>query len=169
MKIPKHAKKVFSGVIFEVYQWEETNFDGSKAIWEGLKRAPGVQLFVKTKEGKWLLQDEERPGNKRYLLMPGGFMEENETPLEAAKRELLEEAGMTGEFKHLDSIDLSFPRTEWISHFFLVTDAVKIQEPAFDPGERIIPVLLEKEEYLKKIQEKKFLNKHAKNYIQALD
>ncbi|KKP89624.1 MAG: NUDIX hydrolase [Candidatus Moranbacteria bacterium GW2011_GWC2_37_73] len=32
--IPEHAKKVFSGTFFDVYQWEQEMFDGSKKIKE---------------------------------------------------------------------------------------------------------------------------------------
>ena len=38
MKIPKNATKVFSGKTFDVYQWEQEMFDGSKKIFEKLKR-----------------------------------------------------------------------------------------------------------------------------------
>ena len=37
MKVPKQAKRVFKGVIFDVYQWEQEMFDGTKEIFEKLK------------------------------------------------------------------------------------------------------------------------------------
>lgn len=169
MKIPDKAKLIFKGVIFDVYHWEETNFDGSIGIWEGLKRKPGVQLFVQTTEGKWLLQDEARPTGWKFLALPGGQMEEGEDPLISAKRELLEEAGMTGDFTFIDKIQIPAPRTEWDGYFYLVTNAKKIQEPNLDPGEKIKPLLLNFEEYIEKISDNDFSNKQAKNYIQILE
>ena len=32
--IPENAKKVFTGQVFDVYQWEQEMFDGSKATFE---------------------------------------------------------------------------------------------------------------------------------------
>ncbi len=39
MKIPPNAKRVFKGIIFDVYQWQQKMFDGSKETFEMLKRA----------------------------------------------------------------------------------------------------------------------------------
>ena len=43
--IPANAKKVFHGVIFDVYQWEQEMFDGTKEIFEKLKRPDTVVVF----------------------------------------------------------------------------------------------------------------------------
>ena len=45
MKIPKNAKCVFTGIVYDVYQWEETNFDGSPATFEAVKRHDSVQVI----------------------------------------------------------------------------------------------------------------------------
>ena len=42
--IPKNAKKVFGGVIFEVWQWKQKMFDGSYAVFEKLKRPDTVNV-----------------------------------------------------------------------------------------------------------------------------
>ncbi|MEI7603954.1 MAG: hypothetical protein WCJ19_02970 [bacterium] len=36
--IPEDAVKVFSGVIFDVYQWQQLQFDGTYATFEKIKR-----------------------------------------------------------------------------------------------------------------------------------
>lgn len=41
-KIPPHAVRVFKGVIFDVYQWEQMLYDGSTTTFECLKRPDTV-------------------------------------------------------------------------------------------------------------------------------
>lgn len=44
--LPKEAKKVFSGVISEVYQWPQELFDGTTATFEMIKRPDTVKIVV---------------------------------------------------------------------------------------------------------------------------
>jgi hypothetical protein len=41
-KIPSHAHKVFSGVIFDVYQWDQELFNGKIATFEAIQRPSTV-------------------------------------------------------------------------------------------------------------------------------
>ena len=50
--------------------------------------------MVKDTQGRYLLQDRMDPGWPG-LVFPGGHVEKGETPLQAAKRELYEETGIT--------------------------------------------------------------------------
>ena len=43
--IPKDARCVFKGVIFEVWQWEQKMFDGSMATFERIKRPDTVVII----------------------------------------------------------------------------------------------------------------------------
>ena len=47
--MPEHAKKVFSGVMFDVYQWEQEMYDGSTATFEKLTRPDTAQVIPVTK------------------------------------------------------------------------------------------------------------------------
>jgi ADP-ribose pyrophosphatase len=42
VKIPPHASKVFSGIIFDVYQWDQQLFNGKIATFEALTRSSTV-------------------------------------------------------------------------------------------------------------------------------
>ncbi len=55
--IPEHAKKVFSGVIFDVYHWEQEMFDGSRATFEKVKRADTVGVYGVLDDGRILLTE----------------------------------------------------------------------------------------------------------------
>lgn len=46
MKIPSEATKVFDGVIFDVYQWQQKMFDGSIETFEMLKRVSTVGIIA---------------------------------------------------------------------------------------------------------------------------
>src|SRR5688572_30579638 len=59
-----------------------------------MRRAFSVAVFARH-AGKFLLIKHRRLGT---WLPPGGELEEGETPLEAAKRELSEETGLEGHF-----------------------------------------------------------------------
>ena len=50
--LPENAKLVFKGVMFDTYQWEVDGYDGSKRIFEKLKRPDTVMIIPITEEGK---------------------------------------------------------------------------------------------------------------------
>lgn len=136
MDIPPHAKRVFSGVIFDVYHWVETLFDGSTATYEGLRRRESTQIIVIDKEDI-LLAYEKQP------LLPigygffGGHAEDGESPLECAKRELIEETGMICAAWQKLTVYNPEGRIDWKIHLFLARDPKQVQEPKLEPGEHI--------------------------------
>ncbi len=61
-----------------------------------IPKADAINILAVTPEGQLVLTEEYRhPTGKVLLGCPGGYMDPNESPLEAAKRELLEETGYT--------------------------------------------------------------------------
>ncbi|HEY4513381.1 MAG TPA: hypothetical protein VJH06_02610 [Candidatus Paceibacterota bacterium] len=70
--IPDDAKRVFKGVIFDVYQWEQEMYDGTKAIFEKLKRPDTVVVFPVLPDGKIILTEQEQPGKKPFIGATGG-------------------------------------------------------------------------------------------------
>lgn len=135
-KIPDTAKLVFKGVMFDVYQWEQEVFDGTTQIYEALKRANTLQAIC-TKGENILLAEEEQPHKGKFISLLGGRQEENETPEEGIKRELLEEAGLAPKEIVLFKDYNLLTKIDWDWMVFLAKDCEQVAEPRLDPGEKI--------------------------------
>ncbi len=137
MKIPKKAKRVFAGIVYDVYQWKETNFDGTPATFEAVKRHDSVQIMPTTRK-KVFVGREEQPGRKPFYSFFGGRVEKGETPLAAAKRELAEESGMVSDDWVLIETYHVPGRIEWRVHYYVARNARAAHKQQLDPGERIM-------------------------------
>jgi len=74
--------------------------DGRKSDFYIKKDQPAVAIVALTSENKIILTKQYRPGpDKICLELPGGNIEDKQTPLEAAKAELIQETGFTGDFE----------------------------------------------------------------------
>jgi 8-oxo-dGTP pyrophosphatase MutT (NUDIX family) len=85
---------MFRGNFFTVKQQEVTRSDGTVYTAEWVTRTDGVRILAREDTGRLLLTDEYRPelGRRDYRL-PGGKVENGNTPLLAAMAELREETG----------------------------------------------------------------------------
>src|SRR3989344_1513944 len=88
--MPDDAKKVFNGKIFDVYQWEQELYDGTKVTFEKLKRPDTVVVFPVLDDGRIILTEQEQPNKKNFIGATGGRVDEGQDGFMAAKRELLE-------------------------------------------------------------------------------
>lgn len=136
MSIPPHASMVFKGKIFDVYQWEQDLFDGTKTTFEGIKTRDGVKVLA-VHNGKILVCKEEQPSRGLFYNFIGGYIEEGEEPLDAARRELLEESGMQSSEWELVKTHQPIGSYGWRIHFFLAKNCSKVSDPHLDGGERI--------------------------------
>lgn len=134
--IPKTARKVFSGVLFEVYQWQQQMFDGPTATFEALKR-PDVVNVLPVVNGKILLTEQNQPGTKPFIGAAGGRIDPGETPLQAAKRELREETGYeANKWLLWDAIN-PFAKIDCALYTFIAKDCRKVGGLKLDSGEKI--------------------------------
>jgi ADP-ribose pyrophosphatase len=147
--IPEHAKCVFKGEIFDVYQWEQKMFDGSTAIFEKVKRPDTVIVFPVLENGKILLTKQEQPGGRRpFIGAAGGRVNKDEEILAAAKRELLEETGCTAEeFVLWKSLQPQI-KIEWAVYVFIGKGAKKVAGLSLDAGEKIETVEVTFDEFM---------------------
>jgi 8-oxo-dGTP pyrophosphatase MutT (NUDIX family) len=139
--IPPEAKRVFEGVIFDVYQWQQQLYDGSMATFERIKRADTV-LVVCSIDDKILVIEDEQPGRGKKLKLPGGRVDpDDDSHLAAAKREIREETGY--EFANLKLVNVMQPenKIEWFVSIFVATDVTHQELAKADAGEHITPHL----------------------------
>jgi len=135
--MPKEAKRVFKGKIFDVYQWEQEQFDGSRATFEKLKRPDTAYAIPITAEKKLILTEQTQPGRSPFIGLLGGRIEDGETPEESARRELIEEAGLeAGNLVLWESFQF-LPKLDWAIYCFVAKDCHSVSEQSLDPGERI--------------------------------
>ncbi|HSW79903.1 MAG TPA: NUDIX domain-containing protein [Candidatus Saccharimonadales bacterium] len=135
--IPENAAKVFSGQIFDVFQWPQKMFDGSMQTFEMLRRSDTIQT-IGVKDDKVVLIKDEQPGRPAQIFPPRGRVDaEDKDWLDAAKREMREETGMTfGQWRLVEVIQPA-AKIEWFVATFLATDFVDQEEQQLDGGEKI--------------------------------
>ncbi len=139
MPIPEHAKKVFEGVIFEIYQWEQELFDGSKATFEKARRRDAVVVIPILENGNILLIEDTQPHRQTILTFPAGRLERDEAPEEGAKRELLEETGLQADALFLFNATSPGGSIDWNIHYFVARGCKKIKDAKPEAGEKIVP------------------------------
>lgn len=135
--LPQNAKKVFSGVIFDVYQWQQKMFDGSTETFEKLSRPDTVVVFPVLDDNKILLTRQEQPGKEPFIAAAGGRVDPGEEILEAAKRELLEETGYEAQEWVLWKAEQPISKIEWSIYVFIARDLKKVADLSLDAGEKI--------------------------------
>ena len=131
-----NAHRVFKGVIFEVWQWDQKMFDGTTQVFERIWRAPTVEVIA-TVGDKILIQEEDQPNRLNNINFPGGRADQGSDIIQEAKRELLEE---TGYASNDWSVLLRHGKDKKVMHevYYLVArNCEKAGEPHLDAGERI--------------------------------
>jgi 8-oxo-dGTP pyrophosphatase MutT (NUDIX family) len=135
-KIPPHAQCVFTGIIYDVYQWEQVLFDGSVATFECLKR-PDTVVVIPVQGTKVFYARQEQPNKPLFISLFGGRAEKGEAPLEAAKRELLEETGLISNNWEQIRCYVAPSKIDWKVYFFVARDCLKTADQTLDAGEKI--------------------------------
>ncbi|MFH0785159.1 MAG: NUDIX domain-containing protein [Pseudomonadota bacterium] len=157
-KIPEDAKLVFEGLLFKIYQWEQKMFDGSYQTFELAKRDDNVQILV-TMADKVVLVEEIQPNySEPSIAIPGGNVHPDEEPIEAAKRELLEETGLKCEKLELYYVEELGSKLVRQFYIFIGCGAKKIQEPEHTNGEVFEVLGLTFNEFVEQTQKSNFNN-----------
>lgn len=144
---------VYDGKIFTVTKDDVLCPNGEKAIREIVHHRGGVGILFKV-DDKFTFEKQYRYALQEEIIeMPAGKLEKGEVPLEAAKRELLEETG----YRPLEMIHLgdSYPTPGYSSeviHLYYCPKAVK-EVRHLDSDENIDLIYLTLEEIEKLIAE----------------
>jgi ADP-ribose pyrophosphatase YjhB (NUDIX family) len=157
--IPENAKRVFKGVLFDVYQWEQKLFDGTKTIFEKIKRPDTAVVFPVLPDGKIILTNQKQPGKKQFIGAIGGRVDEGEDVLSAAKRELLEESGYEAKEFILWNAQHPIGKVDWVVYTFIAKGLKKVAKLNLDGGEKIELIKVTLNELIEISLDKKFEEK----------
>ena len=107
-----------------------------------------VNVIAITEDGQFVMERQYRHGlGKTCFEIPAGVMEKGETPLEAAKRELMEETGYgEGEWTNIMNVSGNSSTTNNISHCFVAKGVKKISGQHLDSTEDLEIVLLSRDQ-----------------------
>ncbi len=146
--VPEDARRVFRGVIFDVWQWKQTMYDGTRATFEKIARVD-TAVVIPTVGNKILIEVQEQPDRQKpFVSLPAGRCEPGERPLESAQRELEEETGYTSTDWTLWKEDRPHGKILWTIYHFIARNSTLTSAPHLDAGERISTKLVTFDEFL---------------------
>jgi len=119
-----------------------------------LSGADSVNIIAKNTDGKIILVNQFRFGIGDYTLeIPGGMIDEGETPLFAAKREMREETGYTGtNWRYLGYVQSNPVFMDSLVHHYFMEEARLEYEMELDDAEDVELLLLPPEEVYERIE-----------------
>ena len=109
-----------------------------------------VNVTAITKDGQFVMIDQYRHGlDDVFTELPAGVVDPGEEPLDAAKRELLEEAGYGGGHWHLLTVISQNPSTTTnLTYCYLAKGVERVCDQKLDPLEDISVRLMTRREVL---------------------
>ena len=133
-------KKVCETPIFSLHQIDLLpDHKKEPAHFYVLNAPEWINIVALTSDNQIILVEQYRAGiHESSLEIPGGMVDEGEIPLEAAKRELLEETGYsTDNWKKIGKTSSNPAIFTNYTHLYLAEGCEKIQQPRLDGNEDI--------------------------------
>lgn len=145
-------KSVYKAKFFEVKEEKVLLPNNKKHTLATVERRPTVNVFPLTDTNDlYLISEYRQMFKKRILEAVAGHIDENETSLAAAKRELKEEIGMSAfQWEEIARIQKSASVIKETSHLFLARD-LELGKPEPEEGEDITLVTLSLKEAAAKV------------------
>ena len=163
-KLLRH-EPIYKGRVINITKDEVVCPNGQTSLREIVHHRGGVAILFKV-DDKFIFEKQYRYAmNEEIIEMPAGKLEEGEIPLEAAKRELLEETG----YRPLEMIHLgdSYPTPGYsteVIHLYYCPKAVK-EERHLDNDECIDLIYLTLEEIEEMIAQGKIIDSKSVDSI----
>ncbi|MCG6534960.1 MAG: NUDIX hydrolase [Syntrophales bacterium LBB04] len=98
-----------------------------------------ILIYAKSHDGKVLVERQYKHGiGSITTTFPAGFIDDDESPLDAAKRELIEETGFRAStWKTMGSYVIDGTRHYGTAHYFMAEDLERVSEPMLNDMEQI--------------------------------
>ncbi len=144
-------KKVCKTTIFSVHQLKiKPDQKDETADFFVLKAPEWTNVIALTPENQIVLVEQYRAGiHEPSLEIPGGVVDPGEEPLQAAKRELLEETGFrSGNWKPIGKTSSNPAIFTNYTHLYLAENCEKVQDQQTDGNEDIRIHLMSLNEFL---------------------
>jgi 8-oxo-dGTP pyrophosphatase MutT (NUDIX family) len=145
-------KPVLNTGFFTVYEDEVELKTGDKKIYYGAVRKPAVFIFPISKNNEIYLIDQYRYQHKKRLIEAvAGIIEDHEDPIDTAKKELKEEAGLIAkDWKEIGKTVNAGSFLIWNQYIYLARD-LKQEKQLLEAGEDIKILKMSLEEAVKKV------------------
>tara|TARA_B100001123_G_scaffold415035_1_gene515153 strand:- start:492 stop:1001 length:510 start_codon:yes stop_codon:yes gene_type:complete len=140
MKISK--KTVYKNEWFQII---DNHYIKSKKNYFTINMPDSSVILPITVDNEFIIIKQYRESLDNFSIeLPAGFIEQNEKPIDAAKRELFEETGYTSKnFQYLGIGRLMINRTNSIQHLFVAKEATK-KSPPTEKNTKVIKLTQDK-------------------------
>jgi len=119
-----------------IYQGRIVRLELEDGRWEIVRHADAVAVLAQDEQGRVLGVWQRRPAiGTRTWELPAGLIDPDETPLQAAARELAEEASLAGELRLLTRFYTSPGFSDELVYLFEVRDLRAEHDATPDPSE----------------------------------